>query len=255
MAGDRAVSDVVQDILDNVQKLLRAEVRLAKAEVRQDARQAAVSGVWLLAGVVVAASAWMLTLWSAVFALANAMPLWAATLVSRPGPRSGSWRPGHHRVAAGGAAAAAARAHRRVGEGEPGMAETVDQIEAEIDRARRRLGSNLKELERRVDEVTDWRARFRARPWSVLGVVCLGGVVLGAATVRPRAARGAGAISGIAAARSRSTRFQGRDQLLDWWDDVATALLSVAAGSVKDYIAAQVPGFGDEFERAARRPR
>ena len=82
MAGDRAVSDVVQDILDNVQKLLRAEVRLAKAEVRQDARQAAVSGVWLLAGVVVAASAWMLTLWAAVFALANAMPLWAATLVS-----------------------------------------------------------------------------------------------------------------------------------------------------------------------------
>ena len=135
------------------------------------------------------------------------------------------------------------------------MAETVDQIEAEIDRARRRLGSNLKELERRVDEVTDWRARFRARPWSILGVVCLGGVVLGAATVRPRAARGVGAISGIAAARSRSTRFQGRDQLLDWWDDVATALLSVAAGSVKDYIAAQVPGFGDEFERAARRPR
>jgi hypothetical protein len=82
MAGDRAVSEVVQDILDNVQRLLRAEVRLAKAEVRQDAKQVAVSGVWLIAGVVVAASAWMLTLWSAVFALANAMPLWAATLVS-----------------------------------------------------------------------------------------------------------------------------------------------------------------------------
>jgi hypothetical protein len=135
------------------------------------------------------------------------------------------------------------------------MAETVDQIEAEIDRARRRLGSNLKELERRVDEATDWRARFRTRPWLVLGVVCVGGVALGAATVRPRAARTVGTASGIAAARSRSTRFQGRDQMLDWWDDVATALLSVAAGSVKDYIAARVPGFGDEFDRAARRPR
>ena len=82
MAADRAVSEVVQDILDNVQKLLRAEVRLARAEVRQDARQAAASGLWLLAGVVMAASAWLLTLWSAVFGLANAMPLWAATLVS-----------------------------------------------------------------------------------------------------------------------------------------------------------------------------
>ena len=50
MTGDRAVSEVVQDILDDVQELLHAEVRLAKAEVRQDARQAAVSGVWLTGG-------------------------------------------------------------------------------------------------------------------------------------------------------------------------------------------------------------
>ena len=33
-------------------------------------------------GRVLAGSAWMLTLWAAVFALANAMPLWAATLIS-----------------------------------------------------------------------------------------------------------------------------------------------------------------------------
>ena len=72
------------------------------------------------------------------------------------------------------------------------MADTVDQIEAEIDRTRRRLGSNLKELERRVDEVTDWRARFRTRPWLVLGVVCLGGVALGAARRGADRRRGAG---------------------------------------------------------------
>ena len=135
------------------------------------------------------------------------------------------------------------------------MAETVDQIEAEIDRTRRRLGSNLEELERRVDEAIDWRARFGERPWQVLGVVCLGGVVLGTVTARPRSARSVLAASGGASARSRSTRFHGRDQLLDWWDDVATALLGVAAGSVKDYLGARVPGFGDEFDRAARRPR
>ena len=82
MTGDRAVSEVVQEILDDVQELLHAEVRLATAEVRQDARQAVVSGVWLTAGVVAAGSAWMLTLWVVVFALANAMPLWAATLTS-----------------------------------------------------------------------------------------------------------------------------------------------------------------------------
>ena len=80
------------------------------------------------------------------------------------------------------------------------MAETVDQIEAEIDRSRRRLGSSLEELERRVDEAIDWRAQFRARPWQVLGVVCLAGVVLGAVTSRRRAAR-----PGLAASGGAST--------------------------------------------------
>jgi hypothetical protein len=135
------------------------------------------------------------------------------------------------------------------------MAETVDQIEAEIDRSRRRLGSSLEELERRVDEAFDWRAQFRARPWQVLGVVCLGGVVLGTVRSRPRSARPVPAASGVASTRAPSTRFHWRDQVLDWWDDVATALLGVGAGSVKNYLADRVPGFGDEFDRAARRQR
>ena len=135
------------------------------------------------------------------------------------------------------------------------MAETVDQIEAEIDRSRRRLGSSLEELERRVDEAIDWRARFgRARgrfsASCVLPVSCWARSRRGRRSARPcwphRGAR---------PTRARSTRFHGRDQVLDWWDDVATALLGVAAGSVKDYVAARVPGFADEFDRAARRQR
>ncbi len=82
MADERAVTEVVQEVLDNVQELLRAEVRLAKAELRLDAVQSAKSGAWLAAGIVVAFSAWMMTLWTAVYALAYAMPLWAATLLA-----------------------------------------------------------------------------------------------------------------------------------------------------------------------------
>ena len=37
------------------------------------------------------------------------------------------------------------------------MDETANQIEAHIDRTRERLGSNLRELESRVDAATDWR--------------------------------------------------------------------------------------------------
>ena len=44
------------------------------------------------------------------------------------------------------------------------MAQTVDQIASQIDRTRERLGSNLKELEQKVDAATDWREHYRARP-------------------------------------------------------------------------------------------
>ena len=36
MTGARSISDVLQDILRNVQDTLRSEVRLAKAEIRQE---------------------------------------------------------------------------------------------------------------------------------------------------------------------------------------------------------------------------
>jgi hypothetical protein len=81
MAADRSVADVLQDILRNVQDMLRSEVRLAKAEIRHEATQAAAAALWLTIGFVGLLSAWMLLLWTAVYALAMALPIWAATLV------------------------------------------------------------------------------------------------------------------------------------------------------------------------------
>ena len=81
MAADRSVADVLQDILRNVQDILRSEVRLAKAEIRQEATQAATAALWMTIGVVGLLSAWMFLLWTAVYALATVLPMWAATLV------------------------------------------------------------------------------------------------------------------------------------------------------------------------------
>ena len=81
MAADRSVTDVLQDILRNVQDMLRSEVRLAKAEIRQEATQAAAAALWMTIGVVGLLSAWMFLLWTAVYALSTVLPLWAATLV------------------------------------------------------------------------------------------------------------------------------------------------------------------------------
>jgi hypothetical protein len=81
MNQERAISDVLQDILRNLQEMVRAEMRLAKAEIRDDARQTAASAVWIVAGTIGALSAWAFLLWTLVFALSTQMSVWAATLV------------------------------------------------------------------------------------------------------------------------------------------------------------------------------
>ena len=81
MAEERSVSDVLQDILRNLQEMVRSEIRLAKVEIRGEAKQAVSSGVWIAAGGVAATSAWMFLLWTLVYALATRMSMWTATLL------------------------------------------------------------------------------------------------------------------------------------------------------------------------------
>ena len=81
MNQERPISDVLQDILGNLQEMVRAEVRLARAEIRDDARQTAASAVWIASGTIGALSAWAFLLWTITFALSTRMSMWAATLV------------------------------------------------------------------------------------------------------------------------------------------------------------------------------
>jgi uncharacterized membrane protein YqjE len=76
----RSIAGVLQDILTNVQTIIRAEVRLAKAEVRDEASKALSSAVWLFAGAVAAVCALTFALWTIVYALATVWPMWAAAL-------------------------------------------------------------------------------------------------------------------------------------------------------------------------------
>jgi uncharacterized membrane protein YqjE len=79
--GERSVSDVLQDILRNLQEMVRSEVRLAKVEIRDEVRRAVSSSIWIVAGVVGALSAWIFLLWTVTYSLATRMSMWAATLV------------------------------------------------------------------------------------------------------------------------------------------------------------------------------
>lgn len=131
------------------------------------------------------------------------------------------------------------------------MDQTANEIEAQIDRTRDRLGSNLRELEHRVDVATDWREHFRKRPHLFIGAAFLGGVMLGNAlrrTASPPRESGNGAVR-------RALRASGtaQAQASELWNNLQGALVGVASAGIKEYIGALVPGFDEHYRRAEQR--
>ena len=80
MPPDRPLSEVLQDILGSLQEMIRAEVRLAKAELTDDAKHVAISSLWVVGGAVCGLAALSFGLWSAAYGLGHVMPMWGATL-------------------------------------------------------------------------------------------------------------------------------------------------------------------------------
>jgi Flp pilus assembly protein TadB len=81
VAETRSFAAVLQDILHNIQEIVRSEMRLAKVEIRDEAIEAGSSALWIAAGAVAALGSSMFLSWTAVYALALFMSMWAATLV------------------------------------------------------------------------------------------------------------------------------------------------------------------------------
>ena len=133
------------------------------------------------------------------------------------------------------------------------MDEAADKIEAQIDRTRERLGSNLRELEHKIDAATDWREQFRARPHLFLGGAIAGGALL-AAVLRPAAPRQAFDSSPEDHVRSVSSNgIDSREQALELWNNIKGALIGVAAMRITAYISKLVPGFDEHFQHAAQK--
>ena len=79
--ADRSLAAVLGDIVGNVQQIVRAEIRLAKAEISEELTKAKRGAVLLAAGAVVGILALGVLLLSAVYALATVMAPWMAALV------------------------------------------------------------------------------------------------------------------------------------------------------------------------------
>lgn len=88
MAGDvalqsasRSFAAVLHDIVGNIQDVLRAEVGLAKIELRGELAQVAESSVFLVASAAFAIAGVFLLLLAGVLALSQVVPLLTATLI------------------------------------------------------------------------------------------------------------------------------------------------------------------------------
>lgn len=76
----RSIGTVLSDIVEDLQHIVRAEVRLARVEIREELGKAWNSVALIMAAGLVGLMGAGLLLLSAVFALATVWPLWAAAL-------------------------------------------------------------------------------------------------------------------------------------------------------------------------------
>jgi len=129
------------------------------------------------------------------------------------------------------------------------MDETADKIEAQIDRTRERLGSNLRELEDRIDAATDWREQFRARPHLFLGGAIAGGALL-AAVLRKNSRQVFDSSHEAHLGSVARNGVDAQEQALELWNNIKSALMGVAAMRITEYVSELIPGFDEHYRRA-----
>jgi uncharacterized membrane protein YqjE len=78
---ERPMSEVFKDIVSNLQEMVRSEVRLARAEIREETSKTVRAGAMLAAGGVLGISASMFLLVCVAQLLSLTMPSWAASLI------------------------------------------------------------------------------------------------------------------------------------------------------------------------------
>jgi arginine exporter protein ArgO len=81
VAGIRSIPEILQDVLANIQDIVRAEVRLAKAELGEELTRARAGGLLIAVGAVAAIFSALFLLLACVYGLGRIMPNWAAALV------------------------------------------------------------------------------------------------------------------------------------------------------------------------------
>jgi hypothetical protein len=110
------------------------------------------------------------------------------------------------------------------------------------------LGENLDVLERKAKEVMDWRYHYENHSLLFIGAA-VGAGLLTAALVggnghRPRH---------FAEGEYEESSASREPKASNMWDHAKTALVTLAATRVTEFVNEALPGFKDEFERAKSR--
>lgn len=77
----RPIASILQEVLAQLTEIIRSEIRLATVEIRQDMKQVARAGTFLVLSALLALYALGFILLGAVYALAKTAPLWASALI------------------------------------------------------------------------------------------------------------------------------------------------------------------------------
>ena len=78
--AERSIGAVISDIVGDLQVIVRGEVRLAKAELREEMAKAKRGAILLVAGGLVLVAALGCVLLAAIYGLSTVWPPWAAAL-------------------------------------------------------------------------------------------------------------------------------------------------------------------------------
>ena len=82
MASDQpSLGTLISSAISDAQKLVRDEIALAKAELKESAKRAAASSGMFIGALILLAYAFMLLLFAAVYGIAEGLPLWASFLI------------------------------------------------------------------------------------------------------------------------------------------------------------------------------
>ncbi|SRR5579883_1196868 len=128
------------------------------------------------------------------------------------------------------------------------MGENPAQIEREIELRRERLSRNIKDLQLRVGEMTDWRKQYEKRPVTFLGAAFGVGVAVALLIPNGNTTRRPWSEPGTEGRVVRGSVMGNR--VLQAWEDIKGALIGVAVAKFTELLSDAIPGFDREYRKS-----